>query len=340
MLRRSSRFISILVALMLALAGCTDPPSVEDPPDMDLDAGTSEPRPELDAGSDPDPDAGVEPDSDAGRSDPPDPDAGPDPDPPPPTGTFTPANYVLEEALRRPLESFRFSHNYRTEMGGTDGSARSFPFLHDAVTGLPYTDGVRLEGNLYGTKALVYAAFAAYFDPAAAIGDLTALDYLERELTTLVSGGVEPTCRGGGHGGHTDGTLAIALAMVRRTPAVWSALDAETQTRLEFLMRSLTLAGNWSQNYESPNRNWPIVSRDASSWLKRWNPNLVEGYVGVMLAAYYFYGGAEPVNALLAPIRRGCTHGRGLAARAHQHRAGLGLRSQWSHPRDDGNADA
>lgn len=70
-------------------------------------------------------------------TDPTDPTPDPDPstDPVPPAGTFTPASYVFQEALSRPLEDFRYSQNYRTEMGGTDGSGTSYPFMHDATTG-------------------------------------------------------------------------------------------------------------------------------------------------------------------------------------------------------------
>ncbi|MEM9072391.1 MAG: hypothetical protein AAGE52_28050 [Myxococcota bacterium] len=221
----------------------------------------------------------------------------PPPPPPPPTGSFEPTPTALEEALRRDLVAARYSNNYRTEMGGTD-SARNFDWLY--YDGEPYRESVRFQGNIYGTVALVYVALAAYFDADAQAAGLRADDYLVEQLTFIVSGGVEPTCRGGGHGGHADGNLGIALGIVRNTPTVWERFDGATQERLNFLMQSLTLAGNWSQNFETPNRQKPIISTDAPSWMKRWNPNLQEGYISIMVAALYYYGSADAVNSMLA----------------------------------------
>lgn len=213
---------------------------------------------------------------------------------------FAYTQWVLDEAVEREFTEFVFNMNYRTEMGGTDWYGG--PDGGCRVMG--YVDGgtvcVRVQGGIYTTKAIAYLAMVAHFHPAAAASDGTlAADRLVAHLRHLVSGGEESPARGGGIVGHHEGTLATALAFAKLTPAVWDQLSPDERDRLEWQMRFMTAAANFSQNFESPNGQARGVM-GPRSFLKRHNPNLVVGNVETMSAAFYFFGGAPAVDALLA----------------------------------------
>ncbi|MEO1696409.1 MAG: hypothetical protein AAFU73_03875 [Planctomycetota bacterium] len=216
------------------------------------------------------------------------------------TSGFTYPQWVLDEAVAREFTEFVFNTNYRTEMGGTDwygapdGGCRTLRYAGGG------TVCVRLQGGIYTTKAIAFLALAAHFDPRAEASDGTrAADRLVAHLRHLVSGGQESPARGGGIVGHHEGTLATALAFARLTPAVWNHLDSGERDRLDWQMRFMTAAANFSQNFESPNGQARGVM-GPKSFLKRHNPNLVVGNVETMTAAYYYFGGAQAVNDELA----------------------------------------
>lgn len=147
------------------------------------------------------------------------------------------------------------------------------------------------------SQAIYFLALAAYEDPdLTAGGDKTVAERLSEHLQYLCIAGNEPTCRGG-LGGWVDNPVAQALAFARNSPAVWSLLTAEQQQRLDFIMQVMAVVGNYTQNYE----NNPVadLSQDYA-WSKMWGPNMEDGYVGVMVAAYYYFGGAENVNRILS----------------------------------------
>ena len=67
-------------------------------------------------------------------------------------------------------------------------------------------------------------------------------------------------------------------------------------------MKALTVVGNYTQNYRnSPEADMSQIYEGLNSW----NPNFQEGYVGIMIAAYYYFGGIDAttpdaVNQVLA----------------------------------------
>ncbi|MEO1573549.1 MAG: hypothetical protein AAFU65_01160 [Pseudomonadota bacterium] len=248
----------------------------------------------------------------------------------PPAFNYT--DWVYEEALRREKLEFVWPTGTdvtssrtrsRSEMGGTDPQDQKEHFWYD---GQPVPDTpeyrVRPNGSLYTSKALVYLALMAHqgIDESRSVRLLSQTNSLASSPTTwtpaervlahvrdLLTPGNAPTLRGTGHAGHTDGSMAVALAFVRDTPAVWNALTAAQRDKLDWIMRGYAAAGNFAQNFDAAN--------DDNSGLLGWgsytkvaNPNLQEGYVSVMIAAYYYFGHglgspqekAAAVNAELA----------------------------------------
>jgi hypothetical protein len=154
----------------------------------------------------------------------------------------------------------------------------------------------------FGALSLVRQYFmlslVCHSDPIAAhsVSGETVVSRIVAHLDSAVAGAREPSCRGA-IGGWADGPFAMGLALNKQTPAVWDALSAATKEKLDWLMQSLAIAGNYTQNYEN---NAGVDLYRSFNFRKHWNPNIQEGYVAVMIAAYLYFGSAEAVNTILA----------------------------------------
>ncbi len=94
----------------------------------------------------------------------------------------------------------------------------------------------------------------------------------------------------GGIGGWTHHIAANALLLAKRTPAAWSQLSADEHARADLLMQALALAGHWCLDDEN---NYYVLMDGETLFHRSWNPNHVEGYVGVMVAASLYFGADE-----------------------------------------------
>ena len=200
---------------------------------------------------------------------------------------------VLDEAMARGMTEYRYSGNWRTEMGGTDGSYQTVPYINGGTT------RTRLQGGIYTTKAIAYMAMVAYFEPnARASNGVKAADKVVQHLKYIITDNHEPSCRGGGISGHADGSLVSAIVLAKMNPAIWNQFSAREIDRIDWLMRFFTAAANFSQNRLSPYEFGVGIS--AGNYRKTMNPNLVYGVAEMMINAYYYFGGKEAVNSMLA----------------------------------------
>jgi len=102
----------------------------------------------------------------------------------------------------------------------------------------------------------------------------------------------EPEAQGG-IGGWTHGLAAQVLLLAKRTPAAWDRLKADEHRRADLLMHALAVAAHHCLDDE----NDPYVLLDGwSLFHKSWNPNHVEGQVGVIMAAALYFG-ADALDA-------------------------------------------
>ncbi|MEL6989840.1 MAG: hypothetical protein AAGK97_18675, partial [Bacteroidota bacterium] len=212
---------------------------------------------------------------------------------------FDYTQWILDQAIDRDFTEYVYDTSYRKEMGGTDfyGPDSCIQFQYVESDTIPC---VRLAGGIYTTKALAYMAMAAFFDSSAQSSNgVLASDRVVAHLNHICGGGEEPTCRGGGLSGHGDGTLALAIAFAKLNPTIWNQFSSDQIYRIDHLLRFLVFAANFSQNFQSANGQARGVLGH-QSFLKSNNPNLVVGNVETMLAAYYFYGGRDNVNNVLA----------------------------------------
>jgi hypothetical protein len=142
-------------------------------------------------------------------------------------------------------------------------------------------------------KAMNYLALVAYHNPA---NDIV-VERLLLHIRNVISGGREPTCRGT-ISGWADNALAQSLTLAKNTPAVWEQLTADEINKCDWLMRALTVAGNYNQNFSNSAQRCLLGEFTAAH--KRNNPNIQEGYVGIMIAAHEYFGGTAAVNSMLS----------------------------------------
>ncbi|WP_421827111.1 cellulose binding domain-containing protein [Larkinella sp.] len=153
------------------------------------------------------------------------------------------------------------------------------------------------EHLIYGAvstgKAMNYLALVAYHNPS----NTAVVDRLLLQIRSAIRGGYEPTCRGG-IAGWADNALAQTLTLAKHTPVVWGQLTSAEKEKCDWLMRALTVVGNYNQNfYNNPVRCLLGVNPFGG---KRNAPNIQEGYVGIMITAHQYFGGTAAVNQLLA----------------------------------------
>jgi hypothetical protein len=166
--------------------------------------------------------------------------------------------------------------------------AKLVQWKNDPVVNTEYT----AFGVLYSGKALNYLALVAFHDTKNQHPEVAAK--VVEQLRYVISGGKEPCCRGV-IAGWADNPLAQSIALAKYTKSVWGKLSNNEKKKLDLLMSCMAIAGNYSHN--SLNH----ISKglyQVFPWAKGWNPNHVEGYVGVMIAAWIYFGGADAVNAI------------------------------------------
>lgn len=101
----------------------------------------------------------------------------------------------------------------------------------------------------------------------------------------------EPEAQGG-IGGWTHHVPALSLLLAKTTPAVWSRLTPDEHARADLLMQALAVAAHWSLDDDN---DYYLLLDGWSLYHKSWNPNHVQGYVGVIVAASLYFG-SEDLN--------------------------------------------
>jgi len=113
-------------------------------------------------------------------------------------------------------------------------------------------------------------------------------DILLAQIREIIAPGREPNA-GGGLNGWTHSTIAQAFLLVKSTPEVWSRLSPEEQSRMDWIMRALAIAGHFG--YHDGNDYKTTLHADDNSY-KKWNPNH-RLYLFVVLAASQYFGPKE-----------------------------------------------
>lgn len=150
------------------------------------------------------------------------------------------------------------------------------------------------------TFAMQLVAIAAASHPDHRVGDTTLADSLARKVQHFLrndgpdeDGNTHEPEAQGGIGGWSHNAAAWALLIAKQTPQVWSQLTADDRRRADILMQALAIGGHFTHGDAN---DYPVLLDGMSWYHKSWNPNHIEGYVGVMIAAATYFG-ADELNA-------------------------------------------
>lgn len=91
--------------------------------------------------------------------------------------------------------------------------------------------------------------------------------------------------------------LTAALAVVRRTPSIWSALTEDEQARVDLIMRGFTALCSFATDDRNDYRTGPGMT---GNFCKSWNPNYRIANVANILFSVAYFGSPEAVNEVLA----------------------------------------
>jgi hypothetical protein len=149
------------------------------------------------------------------------------------------------------------------------------------------------------TFAMQLVANAAALHPDHRIGDTTLaaslatkIQYFLRNDGPDADGNTREPEAQGGIGGWSHNAAAWALLIAKQTPDVWTLLTADDRARADVLMQAMAVGGHFTHG----DANDYHVLLDGITWYhKSWNPNHIEGYAGVMIAASYYFG-ADNLN--------------------------------------------
>ena len=108
-------------------------------------------------------------------------------------------------------------------------------------------------------------------------------------LEPVLAGGTEPECQGG-LGGWSHGAFAWSLAYIRQTSAVWDELNPDQHGQADLLMEALAVAACYTLDDDN---DYHALLDGSRNFGKDWNPNHVEGYVAVGMAAAWYFGAKE-----------------------------------------------
>jgi hypothetical protein len=147
------------------------------------------------------------------------------------------------------------------------------------------------------TFALQVTAAAAYQTPDVVIDGKTLATHLAEKLRFFLvtpepysDGSTREPEAQGGIGGWSHHVPAHALLLAKRTPAVWAQLSDDERARADLLMQSLALAAHFCLDDDN---DYYLLLDGYSLFHKSWNPNHVEGYVGVIISASLYFGPDE-----------------------------------------------
>ncbi len=159
-----------------------------------------------------------------------------------------------------------------------------------------FINGTRIR-QLPETFALQVTALAAHDAPDLEVDGKTLATHLAEKLRYFLvtpeayeDGTTREPEAQGGIGGWSHNVPANALLLAKRTPEVWNQLSADEHHRADVLMHALALAAHFCLDDDN---DFYILLDGYSLFHKSWNPNHVEGYVGVIIAASLYFGPDE-----------------------------------------------
>jgi hypothetical protein len=182
--------------------------------------------------------------------------------------------------------------------------AMNVPIVHNA-SGPDINTELWTDKIVGKDKALYFLALNAYLNPKikSTDGRLVRVRVMEHLRNIIAEDSTaksrEPSCRGDLAGWKDIGQV-LSLLLAKKTPEIWLHFNAQEIEKFDWLMRAFAVSGNYHSNF----LNWPKLCMYQTYRIgKTWNPNHNDGYIGVMIAAYYYFGGADTVNKILTDFK-------------------------------------
>jgi sialate O-acetylesterase len=175
-------------------------------------------------------------------------------------------------------------------------SLMSVALVVNVTNPLPDSE-LKVNQVIGGDRTLFTLAMTAYLNPdAKSTNGVLVRDRVLLHIRNIISGGKEPSCRGDLFSWKEIGQ-AFSFLFAKRTPQLWSQLTDVEKEKIDLLMKSFAVVGNYQNGFD----NWPKRCMYQTYDIgKTWNPNHNDGYVGIMIAAFYYFGSADAVNTILA----------------------------------------
>ncbi len=176
---------------------------------------------------------------------------------------------------------------------GSKKPTLSQALIDDAVAAplLAFQSDALQNGPMYQAKAIHFMALAVYFNPEIKASNGTLVrSTLLKQLRSVITGGQEPNAAGS-FGGWTHNSIAQSFLLAKRTPVLWAELTTQDKERIDWLMKAMAVAGHFSLDDDNDFRS--CLNHALGHWNKGWNPNMIEGYLGIVIAASLYFGPDE-----------------------------------------------
>jgi hypothetical protein len=165
-----------------------------------------------------------------------------------------------------------------------DAALRANPLKFKAPSGALHPGNE--PSHIYEAKAMYFLALVNCVAPQVTSSDGRIVAGLLSQVTSVISGGNEPSASGDLEG-WAHNAVAQALLLVHHEANIWQRLAPTDQAKVDDLMEALGIGGNWGYNDANDFRTGV---GQFGNFKKTDNPNYREGYVGVEIAAIQYFG--------------------------------------------------
>jgi hypothetical protein len=144
--------------------------------------------------------------------------------------------------------------------------------------------------------ALMLLMATATHDPNYLITDGTAVkERILEHFRNVIKGGKEPGCSGGLDTSAINQVIQ-AFAIAKMIPEIWDELTQLEKDNITIIVEACLIASHWAHDDDN---EFNTGINQLGNFGKNWNSNMIEGGIGMGIAATYYLGGAVAANDIL-----------------------------------------
>ncbi len=148
--------------------------------------------------------------------------------------------------------------------------------------------------EMNGASALITLALHEYYHPGSEVNGKLVSERIYEHLSNVIVGGREPQMYVGPY--WANPTFASSVALAKKTPSVWSRLNAAEIERYDWIMRTYAVTVNFASNAQNNFLTGPELK---GNFNKGWNPNFQSSNLLQIGACVSYFGSAAEVNDIL-----------------------------------------